>query len=661
MNDTVFRSEPGIFVRRLSIYRNYPDDLLRTIQFETGLNIVAGDHNSGKTTLYRFLRYLLGDKEYADKGIRAVIKTKLPDGGLTGEVVINGQTWLVWRPFMPKLDWVDSATILSAVDEPPILTPDAQGFAKYLAALEDLAHSFSTHPSFSGAQPVSWNDLLNLYSRDDESYQKDMYAWTRHAFGAQDALPKSKKEAWPFLLKLFGMSVAERDAVSNYLSKLEDSKQRIESRLAESQSKHQVDLDYSERLLQDANKELNTIFATGGHEDLFDAQRRIKDRLKALQDHHKESIEDIRRKAISLGETRVRLASLESEQVEHKNRELLLNDTAKADERRLRSARETLERIKHRIDDGEVCDTGRIFISSCKSALDTVRKTPGELIQDHYWMEQNEAKDKQEKESIRARLQELHREIAAAQAQKRKKEGILAEAECEERKISTEIEKLTPVISLHTRAKQLKESIQRQIMAEDGHADLMDKLTRISDEIEAKKGIVQDQEVILKESLSDVNAALAHIVKQFLGDKAVARLEMPKDNLELVLHDGNGGGGATFDTVARPLILDWLTLSYGIAGKGPHHAFFIQDSPFKSEMKVALQKAYLEMILSLPEQHRGAYQQIVLTSSSGADRINSAYVNTVKLTPDPSGRLLPGIELFLQGLDLIEGVSSETE
>lgn len=95
MNNTPCRLEPGIFVRRLSVYRAYPDKLLRTIPFKTGLNIIAGEHNSGKTTLYRFLRYLLGDREYAGKDERKAIKTMLPSGGLLGEVVIKGIVWAV--------------------------------------------------------------------------------------------------------------------------------------------------------------------------------------------------------------------------------------------------------------------------------------------------------------------------------------------------------------------------------------------------------------------------------------------------------------------------------------------------------------------------------------------------------------------------------------
>lgn len=287
MTESVCRAEPGVFVGRLSIYRVYPDEALRTIPFETGLNIVAGGHNSGKTTLYRFLRYLLGDKEYADKDIRAAIKAKLSDGGLLGEVVVNGNTWAVWRPFETRLDWVDSAAVISNTDAPSLLAPNAGGFDEYYAALEDLAAGFSTHPSFAGALSLSWNDLLNLYTRDDDSYSKTMYAWARHAFGAQDTLPKSKKECWPFLLKLFGMSVAERDIALARLSELEDNKQLVEKAQEEIQAKHQRDREYCDRLLQDANNELAKIFATEKQVNLFDPQRMSEGRLKTLQDNHK--------------------------------------------------------------------------------------------------------------------------------------------------------------------------------------------------------------------------------------------------------------------------------------------------------------------------------------------------------------------------------------
>ena len=88
-------------------------NLIRTVKFRTGLNVVwspptdneptadqrLSGHASGKTTLCRMIRYVLGEQKIGTENFRSAITHKYPEGVVVAEVRLDGETWSVARPF----------------------------------------------------------------------------------------------------------------------------------------------------------------------------------------------------------------------------------------------------------------------------------------------------------------------------------------------------------------------------------------------------------------------------------------------------------------------------------------------------------------------------------------------------------------------------------
>lgn len=112
------RTEPRLWVRRLVIWRDVQAEPIRDISLRPGLNVVwspdgteqsVGDaaldgigHGSGKTLFCRLLRYCLGEPRFASEEQRYRIADEFPEGAVGAEVVLNGTTWAVIRPFAPR-------------------------------------------------------------------------------------------------------------------------------------------------------------------------------------------------------------------------------------------------------------------------------------------------------------------------------------------------------------------------------------------------------------------------------------------------------------------------------------------------------------------------------------------------------------------------------
>lgn len=113
------RPIPSLWVKELRIYSEFSlgeNNLLRTITLRPGLNILwakprqrsqgntqratgVSGHATGKTTFCRFLRYILGETAFGTEEQRTRLRDKFPQGCVVAEVHIDGEPWLIRRPF----------------------------------------------------------------------------------------------------------------------------------------------------------------------------------------------------------------------------------------------------------------------------------------------------------------------------------------------------------------------------------------------------------------------------------------------------------------------------------------------------------------------------------------------------------------------------------
>ncbi|MDE0000531.1 MAG: hypothetical protein OXQ89_22540 [Rhodospirillaceae bacterium] len=140
----------------------------RTVSFEPGLNIVTGPIASGKTTLVRYLRFLLG----ASLG-HPPIEARENVTSVSGSVELADNSFSIMRPAVSTVNArVEIAGPQNAWRLPARLSPDGETYVNWLLKQLDLPRidvpSAPTKPD-SDTTPVSINDyFLYSYLSQDE-------------------------------------------------------------------------------------------------------------------------------------------------------------------------------------------------------------------------------------------------------------------------------------------------------------------------------------------------------------------------------------------------------------------------------------------------------------------------------------------------------------
>ena len=158
--------------------------MIRRIELRPGLNILwakprdrsqkaqlhvpgLSGHATGKTTFCRFIRHLLGEPAFGNDDQRAGLRNAFPEAWLVGEVRLDGESWLVCRPFKvgPHPAAYCGRTIESLFSGDEGRTP----FDEYRAKLNEIlaeplpVATFATSPT-----PITWDHLVQWLSRDQE-------------------------------------------------------------------------------------------------------------------------------------------------------------------------------------------------------------------------------------------------------------------------------------------------------------------------------------------------------------------------------------------------------------------------------------------------------------------------------------------------------------
>jgi hypothetical protein len=180
-------TEPRLWVREMRIYRVLApgeENLLRRITLRPGLNILwarprdrtqppqlhapgVSGHATGKTTFCRFVRHLLGEAAFGNDEQRARLRQVFPDGWLVGDVRLDGETWLVCRPF--KIG-SHAAIYRGRTIENLFVNDDGRvSIEEYRARLDEVlatplpVATFATSPT-----PITWAHLMQWLTRDQE-------------------------------------------------------------------------------------------------------------------------------------------------------------------------------------------------------------------------------------------------------------------------------------------------------------------------------------------------------------------------------------------------------------------------------------------------------------------------------------------------------------
>jgi hypothetical protein len=189
------REAPVVWVKALAVHSEWPaqpETLLREIRLRRGLNILwaqpapagtqnrTSGHATGKTTFCRLLRYILDDADSGTKDFRQRFQKNFPRGGWAlGEVMVDGQQWLVGRPLGPSFHpfALKGGSLADAKGDKPL----RGGYEDYHDALDTAAFRKVTLRNLSGTnRRLTWDCLLEWLTRDQEARFAGLLEW-RHA------------------------------------------------------------------------------------------------------------------------------------------------------------------------------------------------------------------------------------------------------------------------------------------------------------------------------------------------------------------------------------------------------------------------------------------------------------------------------------------------
>lgn len=263
------QTEPAFWVHRLRVAMDLggdPKSIVRDVTFRRGLNIVwtpsnAGKqldlfrdglsgHTAGKTTLCRFVRYLLGEDHFCAEPMRPRIREKYEAGWVLGEVHVGRESWAVARPLSIGPRSIAQKGPLESLFGSEESTGE---FAGYLDALSEATIGRLSAGTFPGSgKAIEWSHLLPWLARDQECGFSDFREW-RHSESDSGA-PETTVDEREMVIRstLALVSDAEHEELRKHAALLEEQK---EARRARPLLEHQAGIDH-ERLSRALGREI---------------------------------------------------------------------------------------------------------------------------------------------------------------------------------------------------------------------------------------------------------------------------------------------------------------------------------------------------------------------------------------------------------------------
>ncbi len=186
------KTEPDVWVRRLVLYSRLTlnPEVIRDIGLHRGLNIVWAEepesetdksdiagHSAGKTTFCRLLRYVLGEKTYANKSSTQALRKSFPNGYVAAEIFVRGAQWAVLRPLGENRNsWVlKGGTIEQVVTEKG--EPAYQETYPDKIGLSGLLEGLASSTVVRTQEEIKWGHVLAWCARDQEARFQNVYDW----------------------------------------------------------------------------------------------------------------------------------------------------------------------------------------------------------------------------------------------------------------------------------------------------------------------------------------------------------------------------------------------------------------------------------------------------------------------------------------------------
>ena len=616
------REAPVVWVQALAVHSEWPAQagtLLREIRLRRGLNILWAEpapsgtqnrtsgHATGKTTFCRLLRYVLDDADSGTKDFRQRFQKNFPRGGWAlGEVIVDGQQWLVGRPLNPGFHpfAVKGGSLADAKGEKPL----RGGYEDYQDALDAAAFRNVTLRNLSGTnRRLTWDCLLEWLTRDQEARFAGLLEW-RHTDSDYES---------PMLV-----AADKENLVRIVLGLVEAEEQKLLRDYAKKSSEHTTLVEKRPKLEFIKDRNLNAVsllldFKVEAPKSDLEIEALRQSILKKATEWRAEAVKNTA--AIQNAEEDQRLEN----EFTNRDTQLLLATVAYEDGQRalnrlqgtVYTTNQTVEKQKQ-LDELRDLMPFRDFCSvPLKEALDkqcplAMQRKPD----DEFDKQLKEAKDEAGRKeiSLRRQRQECSRlDVAVKKQTKLRDTAKEALKKFREKQAALLVVASKPAL----KADDLEKAFG-DYLAVCGE---LDELQRALKDLDGKKKDLDadlkrkaDQHINLVASFTRI---YDHTAKILLGDDVTATVDLRGKAIVPQL-ECDGPRDSTALKLAKWLAFDIGSVALSVVGLGNHPRFLLHDSPREADITGSIYHALFDAALALENAADGepAFQYIVTTT-----------------------------------------------
>ena len=635
------RTEPRLWIKEFGFYTNFKTTAEhRRITLRKGLNIIwakesiegASGHAAGKSTFSRMLRYLLGDHSYGSDDFRTALLKKFPDGLLIGEVILQGESWLLCRSLLNKSgDWASKGVTYGQAFDDDLPKTDYKDF---LAALHEAFITPLGIEHYPGTdKELLWQHLLPWLTRDQDARYSEALVW-RGTGESHTTLKNEKVNLIRLALKLLDSEELTQQAEHSKLLKdkrdlrteipqlsyaIDRRLNELTQRFPKLQSLREGDLETSlDEQKKQANEDLERLRGkitaarkTDGIDEVLKATFEVKttarnsaqSELNACETSIKRNQSELNYREGKLTEEEYKKQQSELTPVKGMCRESI--ESAIAAGCPLAPSEHRDELLAQRLEDAKG------DVEAFKAAIQRDQAKKPRL--------------QQELEEAVKQLQPIAAKIETLRAKHQKEiEGLHAKA----LQIEVKQVQLTSLLQDSIALREKKESQEKNDEAIDASNDTLRKLRK-------KSG------PFLSKLTNDFNVVASHLTQQEINGK----VEFESDAIKASMNYEGDQTSAALITL-RLLAFDLAALLGSIRETSQHPGFLLHDSPREADLSVHIYRRLFTLIageLEAPENE--AVQYIIATTEAPPEHLQSKpWLSCAPLSSEnPETRLLKTI------------------